>query len=1082
MFSSFDSEDQGAKPDPASRYEPFFLNDMQQAYWFGRQAGFKGASAMQYYLEFATSDFDASRFNLALNRLVQRHDMLRAVVIGDGLQRVLEHPPTVEIRVDDLRNLSTAAQKEHCRAVAEEMWNVKADLTVWPQNDFRFSQCKGQGEGVLHCRLDMWCFDGRSVQIFFEDLAALYLDPDTALKPLTLTFRDYMTRLAKEENTEEYRNSLVYWKERMKSLPPPPQLPLNPFREEALAETDPFRTRTFRLDAGHTSRILGLCSQNGLTLACFMAAVYAEVIKLWSGQSRFTLNFPRFNRRLDWHPDVKDMIGEFASFTLLECRLDDGLSFLDHGITLQQQMWKDLEHDSVPGLRLLREWFKQTGQPEVQAMPIVFTATPDRRGSRNSLEESFAVLGTTITSRGATPQVLLDCQYGVLNGEIGVSWDSQDGMFADDVIESMFEAFCQTLRVLAEPDAWHTTGVVRAPESQLAVRRAQNNVPQVLEGGDCYRMFLNSAKRHKDKIAVVSGDERLTYGELLSLSLNVTRALVPYAVHLPAGEGFVAVLLERGCPQVLSILGALGAGLGYIPLDPDSPPERLATILEIARPCLVISDDKLASLLPANFPQARYHDLLNVGSQKEIPDSSSLGPKENALAYCIFTSGSTGTPKGVSVRHPALLNCILYGNREFEITPEDAVFGITAMHHDISLFDVYSTLTTGGKLVIPTREQALRPEVWADLVIRENITLWASVPTFMERLVEHCERSAKRLPLRKVMLGGDWVDTTLPSRLRALAPEVDFHTIGGPTETVCWNIFEKVDGPLPGWKSLPYGRPICNASYHIMNDEFTDAPDWAPGEMFCGGLALCDTASFDSEENARAFVRHPVSGELLYRTGDMGRFRPDGRIEILGRRDFQLNISGYRLDPAEVQQALLEHRDVRQAIVLGITSPETGRPVLASVVVPADSANRDRLERRLAEWCNLHLPLAMRPRHWMIMEELPITHNGKVDRKKLIALLESVKSRGREDRTPANPVEQFVADLWRDVLHRPVTGVRVSFFELGGDSLKAMQFFSRITEKLGVSLPVAQIFLTPTIEGLGEEIYNRISNTLKAAG
>lgn len=1072
-------------PDPDRRYAPFPLNDMQQAYWIGRNSEIAGGgTAIQYYISFAMPHFDAARFNAALNALVARHDMLRVVVLPDGTQQVLRNPPPMSVLVEDIAGLAGADKARRLEAIVDAIWCATSDLGVWPQHEFRFTVTGPEGGGILHCKLDMWCFDGRSSQIFFEELAALYENPQIRLRPLELRFCDYMHAVWQEEQSDTFARDLEYWKQRLKTLPPPPALPMRPGGAPAApGGGSVFTTREQRIPQRETARILRACARQGVSLTSFMASAYSDVLALWSGQRNLTLNFPRFNRQLDWHPDINDMIGEFASFTLLECRHDPESTFLERTRQLQERMWEDLEHATVSGLRVLRERIIQTGQPEMQAMPIVFTAMPDRRSSRDALEKAFAVFGDIVACKGATPQVWLDCQYFVLHGELCISWDAQEHVFPEGMIEAMFAEYVRALTALADESRWAERHPVRIPHRQFELRQAQNNVPMALTGGNVFRLFSATAQRQPERPALTSGATTLSYGDLHAMSLRLAGAIAPYAAQgSPAADGpaCVAVVLERGWEQPAAVMGVVAAGLAYVPVDPTLPGARMEAILAAARPCLIIGTEALRQALPGSAPVALLSELLagDTGDGLAGGEETAPGPGPDAPAYLIFTSGSTGIPKGVTVGHDALLNLVQYSNARFRLGPGDVVFGATALHHDLSVYDIFGALSAGAHLVLPSGADTLAPDRWAALARQHNVTFWNSVPVYMEQLLAHAEK----LPaLRTVVLGGDWVDPGIVERLKKAAPQATLHTIGGPTETTVWNIINEVETLPPGWESLPYGRPISNASYHILGEELADAPDWTPGEMFCGGMPLCRRASLDEAENARAFATHPVTGERIYRTGDLGRYRPDGMIEILGRKDFQLNINGYRLDPGEVEQAIARHDEVRRVVVAANGGKGPGKDasaVLTAFVTPATHAGDD-LEHRLRQWSNEVLPAAMRPRRWVFLEAFPVTPNGKVDRKALRELAGNALVRQDDaQRPPRNPVEAFLLELWREVLPMEIPGVRSSFFELGGDSLKAVQAFARVEKRLGIRLSLAQIFLTPTIEGLAGEVYRKVELAL----
>ena len=397
------------KAAPDAMYKPFPLSDMQQAYWIGRDKDIGGGGvAMQSYVEIDCPALDVARLQRALDTLVSRHPMLRAVVLEDGRQQVLPLPRRLSVREENLQHLDAEAREQRLNDIAVEMIATVSDLSVWPQSEVRFSRLSPSGVGRLHFRFDQWAIDGRSFQIIFEELGTLYASPQTALPPLRITFRDYLTALEQSKNGVEYFESERYWKDRLKSLPPPPPLPRRS-SPASPATPDMVTRRADILTEKETLALKSICAEMGLSHASALGAAYGEVLALWSGTRRFTLNTPRFNRELSWHPDINNIIGEFATFTLLEFDDAQGVSFRDKAAKFQEETWTSLRHGQVSGMSLLRELARIKGSAESASMPVVFTAMPDGASDGADLDEHIHAMGILHRLYGSTPQVHASC-------------------------------------------------------------------------------------------------------------------------------------------------------------------------------------------------------------------------------------------------------------------------------------------------------------------------------------------------------------------------------------------------------------------------------------------------------------------------------------------------------------------------------------------------------------------------------------------------------------------------------------------------------------------------------------------------
>ncbi|WP_230416349.1 amino acid adenylation domain-containing protein [Micromonospora tarapacensis] len=414
-----------------------------------------------------------------------------------------------------------------------------------------------------------------------------------------------------------------------------------------------------------------------------------------------------------------------------------------------------------------------------------------------------------------------------------------------------------------------------------------------------------------DRPAVVARDRTLTYAELLGRAAGVAEALTAAGCRR---QELVAVVMDRGWEQVVAVLGTLLAGCVYVPVDTSQPAARRRTILDGAGVRCALTQSRVDPDGWADGLRMLAVDLLPGGEPHPVEGSGD--PEE--LAYVVHTSGSTGTPKGVMISHRGALNTVLDINDRFAVGPEDRILGLSNLGFDLSVYDIFGPLSVGGAVVVPDPDRRGDPSHWAELVDTHAVTVWNSVPAQLQMLHDYLVSAAVAPPdgLRLAMLSGDWIPVALPEAIRARVPGLRVVSLGGATEASIWSIWYPIDQIDPAWRSIPYGRPLTNQSFHVLDGALRPRPDLVGGELYIGGAGLALGYLNDSERTAERFVVHPETGDVLYRTGDLGRYLPDGTIEFLGREDLQVKIRGYRIELAEIESALGAHPGVAGAVVV----------------------------------------------------------------------------------------------------------------------------------------------------------------------
>lgn len=1044
-----------------SRFEPFPLTDLQQAYWLGRTDAFAlGGIASRAYLELEVPGLDVSRMEDAWNALVIRHDMLRLVVGSDGRQRVLPEVPAYHIAVHDLRATTSAERADRLEAVHEAMFRSLRDASEWPLFDVQVSLLPN-GIGRLHMVQDVLNADGGSAAILFRELGQLYEDPDRQLPALDLTFRDYVIHERERETGPDFDRARKYWMDRLADFPPAPDLPLA--RAPVAIAAPRFRREAATLNRDISERLRHVATRMGVSPTALFVCAYAEILTRWSGSPRFAINIPLFNRPPE-HPRINDVVGPFTTVELLAVDNSAVESFATRARRIQRQLLEDLDHRQFDGVRLARELVRVRGA-ESGGMPVVFTSLLDHRFS-----ESAGGLGTIVRSINQTAQVWMDLHVDELQGQFLLKWDAVEGLFPDGMVKDMLATMRRLLESVAAGEVDKPgAGVALIPPAQAERRALVNRTTAPYPTTLAHHPIEQQARERPDHVAVVNGDRTLTFGELDRMANRIARTVRRHGV---GPDELIAVAMEKGWEQIAAVLGVLKAGAAYVPVDVESPPERLRYLIEHAQARLILTQSRLEGTLDWPPGVARLGvDQAGEGDDDDTAIASSQRP--DSLAYVLYTSGSTGTPKGVMIEHRSVVNRMTDVIARFGLNHTDRVIAITALHHDLSVFDLFAGLAAGATLIIPEHTQRRDPGHWSDLVASGRVTTWNSVPAFVEMMVEYVEgRPVRQRPdlgsLRRVIMSGDWIPVSLPDRIRRLAPDTEVIGAGGPTETTVWDICYPIGQVDPGWTSIPYGRPMTNATYWVLDENGEERPDWVPGELHIGGVGLARGYWRDDEKTATKFVQHPRIGERLYRSGDRGRWLADGTIEILGRTDFQVKIQGQRIELGEIESVLVRHAQLRSAVVTAIG--ETGaKRRLVGYVVPADGAqlSDDDLRAHVAR----HLPPHMVPTAWVRLEQLPLSANGKVDRRALPPPREPQALKDGARPTPRGAttgLETTLTAIVADILRLDTVDPEESFLNYGANSIDLVRLGNRLEQELGTRPRIDALFRMQTVRELAD--------------
>jgi len=959
------------------------LTPIQAAYLVGRDPAFPlGGVATHYYTEYDRRPDgdpleDLARLRAAWNRLVARHPMLRAVIGADGRQRVLPSVPDHPIEVSDLRG----SRPDQVRAALAELRSACSHAVRpadrWPLFGLRAALLP-DGRTRLLIGIDVLAVDLASWLLILREWGALVTDPGADLPAPPVTFFDLLR--SRDEPAERARRDRdrAWWAERAAALPAGPALPwTRPLVEVGVPR---FVRHAADLPAPRWSALRRRAAAAGLSPTGVLLAAFALVLQRHGAGGPFCLNTTLFDRE-DLAPgDVPGLdrvVGDFTSTVLVEVPRADlraGAGFGAFAAALNRRFWEDLDHRAVSGVEVLAQRRGEGGVADLTPThPVVFTSGVGLAGNG---DPPAAWLGEEVFGVSQTPQVALDHIVHDEGGRLRIAWDVVEGLLPAEVVAGMVAAHARLLgRLAADAEAWTDPALGWDPSF----------LPDAAPPADPWDAgpllddpLRAAAAARPDRSALLGSGGSVTHGELCDRAAATAAAL--------AGRGLgpgdlVAVAAEKGPAQVAAVLGVAAAGAAYVPVEPSWPAARVSAVCARAgiRHALVGGDG------PAWPDGVAVHRLDGGGTLTGGPAADPRRPGADELAYVIFTSGSTGAPKGVAVEHRAARTTLDDLAARFPLEPTDRVLALSALSFDLSVYDVFAVLGAGGALVLPDADRQRDPGHWLDLAAEHGVSVWNTAPALLEMLVEYAEvdpAAARRAlaTLRLVLLSGDWIPVTLPDRLRALAPTAQVVSLGGATEAAIWSICHPIGTVDPAWRSIPYGRALRGQSFAIVGDDGAPAPVGVAGELLIGGAGLARGYAGDPEQTAERFVAHPVLGRR-YRTGDLGRWRPDGTIEFLGRLDRQVKVRGHRIELGDVEAALDRAPGVRQAVARAVPGPD-GRPRLVAYVVAADPAAPPSDDDLVAA-LRARVPDYMVPSRFVRLDALPVTGNGKVDARAL---------------------------------------------------------------------------------------------------
>ncbi|SFR83687.1 non-ribosomal peptide synthetase [Anaeromicropila populeti] len=1048
-------------PEPQNENLPFPLTEVQYAYWIGRSGVYDlGNVSTHCYFELDGENLDLDKLNEAWQRLILHHGMMRAIILPDGTQKILKEVPEYRIEVMDIRGEKQTVTEKRLKEKREKMSHQMLSAGEWPLFDIKAS-CYGENKTRLHISFDNLVFDGWSMFHVLNEWTRLYRNEQEELIPLELSFRDYVIALEKMKESKWYQQDEEYWFSRLDTLPAAPELPLA--KEPSTLQNQKFHRRTGRLSKNQWEKLKMRAKALGITPSGILLSAYAEVLGMWSKNQHFTINLTQFTR-VPLHSEVNRLVGDFTTLTLLEVDQKKGETFQQRAKNIQHQIWRDMEHPYVGGVQIQRQLAKRESTGAGVTMPVVFTSG---LGIHQWKENAWP--GELVYNISQTPQVWLDHQVIEQEEELVLMWDSVDELFYPGVLDEMFKAYnCLLEKLSQEEDVWKSpqSCLISAPISRE--RLEVNETGEEISNETLDGLFLKAVRKYPEKAAVICGERILTYQEVLDRAYEISSLLKEKGV---SQNSLVAIIMEKGWEQVVAAMGILLSGAAYLPVDARNPQERKTKLLEDSGATVILSQSwlKEKDVLGEGFSYI-YVDQME-GEPTAVQEIRASNEPEN-LAYVIYTSGTTGMPKGVMISHRGAVNTILDINRRFLIGTEDRALALSNLNFDLSVYDVFGMLSAGAATVIPKEEEVKNPVSWKQYLREKGITIWNTVPAFMQIMTDYLmdTEGIEKTDLRLVLLSGDWIPVDLPEKIKTYFDKARVISLGGATEASIWSNYFEVQKVGKKWISIPYGYPLTNQRFYILNSLMEDCPDWVTGELYIGGAGLAKGYWKDAAMTNQKFVISPKTGEPLYRTGDLGRYWQDGTIEFLGREDSQVKIRGHRIELGEIEAVLREHPAIQNVVVVA----EQERLTLSAAVTIKDQELKESFAdgEELKQYLQKHLPDYFVPGKICVWDEIPLSANGKIDKKPVIKLLAEEEKEHVNYVGPQDELEKSIAEIWAEVLGVEKVSREDDFFLLGGDSLRAMRVIGLLDSKMILKgrISIKELFEYSRFSALAEEI------------
>ena len=895
------------------------------------------------------------------------------------------------------------------------------------------------------------------MEVMARELGLLYdafaQGKESPLPKLSIQYADYAVWQREWLQGEVVERQLGYWKQRLAGAPVLELPSLGPRPGQLTQEGGKVR---LRIGEQVTRGLRELSRREGVTLFMTMMAAYVVLLHRYSGQEDIVVGTPISGRR---RLETEELMGMFLNMLAMRIDVSGNPRFVELMRRVRQEALGGYGNQDVPYDKVVEQVQRERDNSRT---PLIQASLVVQHEARQQWELGGMRLRSEEVDTGRTKfDISLIVKEEGEEMEVVLQYRKQ--MYEGRMVERMVRQLERVMEAVVKDEEARVGEIeMMSKEERDEVIEGWNDTRREYGESRCvHEIFEQEAESGADKVAVIFDDQQLTYGELNRRANNLAHRLRELGV---GAEVRVGIYVERSMEMVVGLIGIMKAGGAYVPLDVGYPQERLRYILEDTKALVVLTQRELREGVEWAGVEVVELDREEECKDEEVRRGENVSNETGSgnAAYVIYTSGSTGQPKGVVITHSALVNLLLAMQEEIALGMQDRFFSVTRLTFDIAALELYLPLIIGGQVQV-SRELTAASSDFKHILNDSQATVMQTTPSGWRFLMNAGWNGEQRM---KLLCGGEALESDLT--LDLLKYGADVWNVYGPTETTVWSLLQRLQEAAVG-ATIPIGRPIGNTQVYILDKFLQPVPVSVAGELYIGGAGLARGYLNRPELTAEKFVPNPFSsapGERLYRTGDLARYQNDGKLVFLGRIDQQVKIRGYRLELGEIEAVLRQHPEVEQAVVTVKQEADGDKRLVGYIVSrhePGPSAEQ------LRGYLKGKLPEYMVPSFWVMMEQMPLTGSGKVDRKGLPEP-EIVSGGGEEYREAKTPTEELVGGIWEEVLKVGRVGRKESFFEIGGHSLLAMQVVSRIYQVFHLEIPIRTLFDRATIAELAATI------------